>query len=276
MYFSNSNSTYTSPNSFSKGGLPRLSPTLSPDPFVQNAANLQNFNRYSYAIGFTGGMVFSNGDWQYSNKSGLFGATIGSIMGSTVGALAALATEYNLFAKHPEFGNEYPGTGAITVAGIPSGSGGGSQGETGGDALDPSTVGQNWPLIGGRSTYAGGNNPMTYSGKYTYSYVPTMLTDYPAIGHDRRYDNLGVNGASGLFFDTRAIGADWRFVGEQLSIMSLPLDYGTRINAGILGFGLGAAALPKTLYQMAKPNGYVEMMMWYYISNYGVTNRPGN
>ncbi len=63
---------------------------------------------------------------------------------------------------------------------------------------------------------------------------------------------------------------------EQLSIMSLPLDYGTRINAGILGFGLGAAALPKTIFQLASPNGFGEIMMWYHISNYGVTNRPGN
>lgn len=149
-------------------------------------------------------------------------------------------------------------------------------GSDGGDDLDPSTVEQNWPLIGGRSTYAGGDNPMTKSGKYTYSYVPTMLTDYPAIGHDRRYDNLEINEASGLFFDTRAIGADWRFVGEQLIMMSMPLDPATRINAGILGFGLGAAALPKTILQMVTPNGFGEIMMWYYISNYGVTNKPGN
>jgi hypothetical protein len=38
-------------------------------------------------------------------------------------------------------------------------------------------------------------------------YIPTNLAEYPAIGHDRRYDNLRIQGASGLFTDTRAIGA---------------------------------------------------------------------
>ncbi|MFV8334474.1 two-component regulator propeller domain-containing protein [Flavobacterium sp. RSP29] len=88
-----------------------------------------------------------------------------------------------------------------------------------GNQLDPSTIGQNIPLLGGKSTYAGGDNPTTYSRKYTYSYVPTMITDYPAIGHDRRYDNLGITGASGLIFDTRAIGADWKFVSEQFQLL---------------------------------------------------------
>ena len=117
---------------------------------------------------------------------------------------------------------------------------------------------------------------MTYNKDYTYSYVPTMITDYPAIGHDRRYDNLEITGASGLFFDPRAIGADWKFVGEQLRILSLPLEPATRINAGILAIGLGTAALPKTIYQLAKPYGFQEVMMWYHVSNYGVTNKPGN
>ena len=146
----------------------------------------------------------------------------------------------------------------------------------GGTQLDPSTINQNIPLIGGRSTYAGGNNPMTYSGKYTYSYVPTMVTDYPAIGHDRRYDNLGISGVNGLLFDTRAIGADLKFVHEQLIIMNLPFDPATRINAGLLGIGLGSVAIFKTVYQLSKPQGFSEMNMWYNVSNFGVTNKPGN
>jgi RHS repeat-associated protein len=83
------------------------------------------------------------------------------------------------------------------------------------DALDPRTVGQQ-PLFG--LTYPGPNNPKTYSGKDDYSYVPSNLAEYPAIGHDRRYDNLGIKGASGLFADTRSIGADWKFVGEEFAI----------------------------------------------------------
>jgi len=141
--------------------------------------------------------------------------------------------------------------------------------------LDPSTVGKNIPLLGGRSTYAGSENPLTYSGNYTYSYIPTMLTDYPAIGHDRRYDNLGISGKSGLFLDTRSIGADWKFVSEELSFAFNPyFDPTTRINAGALGVGLGFFVLPKTIYQLSKPDGYVEMMYWFNASNIGVTNAP--
>ena len=148
--------------------------------------------------------------------------------------------------------------------------------QSGGGILDPSTIEQNLPLIGGRSTYAGGNNPMTYNKDYTYSYVPTMKTDYPAIGHDRRYDNLGITGASGLLFDTRAIGADWRFVREELRISFAAHNRQDALNGLMLGIGLGIAALPKTIYQLSKQNGYNQMMMWYSISNTGVTNKPGN
>lgn len=154
--------------------------------------------------------------------------------------------------------------------------GGDSAANGGGNQLDPSTVGRNLPLIGGRSSYAGGNNPTTYSGKYTYSYIPTTITDYPAIGHDRRYDNLQIEGASGLYFDSRAIGADWRFVREQFQIYSRIPDPVDKANALLLGIGLGVCALPKTIYQMAKSNGFAEMIMWDQISNAGVTNKPGN
>lgn len=126
------------------------------------------------------------------------------------------------------------------------------------------------------STYAGGDNPMTYSRKYTYSYVPTMITDYPAIGHDRRYDNLGITGASGLFFDTRAIGAHWKFVSEQFQLFNIMPDPVNKANALILGMGLGAFALPKTIYQITRPIGFSEIIMWYYRSNKGVNNKPGN
>jgi len=126
-------------------------------------------------------------------------------------------------------------------------------------------------------TYPGGNNPRTYSGKYTYSYVPGRLSEYPAIGHDRRYDNLGTAGAKGLLTDTRAIGADWRFVGEELGIALNPFnDPITRMQAFILGEGLGLASFPKTLYQLSQPNGFLEIIMWYNVSNVGVTNTPSN
>ena len=142
------------------------------------------------------------------------------------------------------------------------------------NCLNPSTVGQQFGGIGGL-TYPGGNNPKSYNGQYNYSYVPTILSEYPAIGHDRRYDNLKITGASGLFTDTRAIGADWRFVGEELSIAGNPfLNPIDRMSAGLLGVGLGFSALPKTLFQLSTPFGYMQTMMWYNISNQGVNNAP--
>jgi hypothetical protein len=139
------------------------------------------------------------------------------------------------------------------------------------NCLNPATTGNN--LLG--LTYPGGNNPKSYNGQYNYSYVPTNLSEYPAIGHDRRYDNLKITGASGLFTDTRAIGADWRFVGEELSIAGNPfLNPIDRMSAGILGVGLGLSALPKTLFQLSTPFGYMQTMMWYNISNQGVNNAP--
>jgi RHS repeat-associated protein len=138
--------------------------------------------------------------------------------------------------------------------------------------LNPNTIGQN---IAGLS-YPGGDNPRSYNGQYNYSYVPSNLAEYPAIGHDRRYDNLGTAGLKGLFTDTRAIGADWKFVKEEFDIAATkginPID---RVSAFGLGFGLGFLASFKTIYQGAKgPQGQFETMAWYYLSNQGVTNSP--
>ena len=139
------------------------------------------------------------------------------------------------------------------------------------DCINPASIGNN--LLG--LTYPGGDNPKTNGGDYSYSYVPKNLSEYPAIGHDRRYDKLGVKGASGLFTDRRAIGADWRFVGEELlianNLLVNPID---RVSAGILGIGLGLSSLPKTLVEFNSPKGIDRIIMWYYISNQGVNNIP--
>ena len=138
--------------------------------------------------------------------------------------------------------------------------------------LDPSTVGQN--LLG--LTYPGGNNPKSFNGQYNYSYVPTNMAEYPAIGHDRRYDRLNISGVKGLLTDRRAIGADWRFVKEQLQIATFPyFDPKSRIDAAALGIGLGLCALPKTIFNVvANPQWIPETIMWYNYSNQGVTNKP--
>ena len=158
-----------------------------------------------------------------------------------------------------------PGSGG---KGIPSGGGGTCR-----NCLDPSTVGQN--LLG--LSYPGGDNPRTYAGDYSYAYVPERSSEYPAIGHDRRYDNLEIAGIKGLLTDTRAVGADWRFVVEELSIALYPFNNPvTRKQAFILGEGLGLMALPKTIYLLAQPNGQglIDIITWYNISNVGVTNTP--
>jgi len=98
----------------------------------------------------------------------------------------------------------------------------------------------------GYHLYTRGNNPRSYNREYNYSYVPINLAEYPAIGHDRRCDNLETKGAWGLFTETRAIGADCKFVEEQMQIATNPfLNPVIRMSAGILGVGLGFFALPK-------------------------------
>jgi hypothetical protein len=139
------------------------------------------------------------------------------------------------------------------------------------NCIDPSSIGNN--LFG--LSYPGANNPKSINREDNFSYVPNNLAEYPAIGHDRRYQNLKINGASGLFTDTRAIGADWKFVGEELSLAANPYINSTdRLSAGVLGVGLGLCVLPKTILQFMRPYGNIQALKWYGISNQGVNNNP--
>jgi len=136
--------------------------------------------------------------------------------------------------------------------------------------LDPETTGKN--LLG--LSYPGGDNPKSFNRKDNYSYVPTDMSEYPAIGHDRRYDKLSINGLSGLLLDSRAIGADWRFVGEELATSKLQVGFKTQLNAKVLGIGLGLFSLPKTIGALSQPMGLSNVIMWYRFSNIGVNNIP--
>ena len=140
--------------------------------------------------------------------------------------------------------------------------------------LDESTLHKN--LFG--LSYPGGNNPRSNNNDYNYSYVPYSKAEYPAIGHDRRYDNLKIVGLTGLLLDTRSIGADWRFVIEEFNIAFNPRNRNEqeKLQAFILGVGLGIAALPKTIvtFGSGNPGAYANVSMWYHISNIGVTNDP--
>ena len=143
-----------------------------------------------------------------------------------------------------------------------------------GDCLDPKTIGKNFFGL----SYPGPNNPKTINGDYSYSYVPSDLSEYPAIGHDRRYDKLKIQGASGLFFDSKAIGADYRFIYEEARIALQPnLPFKYRYHAGLLGYLLSIPAHFKTIIFMKTHNileWYPYLYNWYQKSNIGVNNKP--
>ncbi len=103
-------------------------------------------------------------------------------------------------------------------------------------------------LVAGSLSYPGPSNPKTYSRKDDYSYIPKNLEEFPAIAHDLAYDRLKIKGSDGLFTTRRAIKADYTFVVQELAIALNPANGSfTRLRAGILGVGLGLAALPKTI-----------------------------
>ena len=138
--------------------------------------------------------------------------------------------------------------------------------------VKPSTLGGN--LLG--SDYTGGDNVKDFNGDYIYHHTPSQKTDYPAIGHDRRYDNLKTEGLIGLATDTRAIGADIRFVFEEFAIAFNPSNSNiNQLRGFVFGFGLGAIALPKTIYELStNPRAITDAVHWYNVSNQGVTNTP--
>jgi RHS repeat-associated protein len=282
---------------------PVLGRFLQPDEQLTDASDLQTFNMYSYcknnpnkftdptgydeypAYTETYDQMFNNTNyldsWYGQVSAGIYYANNPEYYAtdyvspnypqfSTLGAATTIGGEsydvnFNM-GEVKEYQNIYIGRASIV------------QGEDGyltmteyPDRLDWSTVGENLFHL----TYPGGDNPMTYGGKYSYAYTPEYLSEYPAIGHDRRYDNLGIAGASGLFMDTRAIGADWRFVAEELAITAFPnASFLDKVYAGTLGTFLGVAALTKTVYQFTTPFGVSEVEYWYSVSDQGVTNRP--
>jgi hypothetical protein len=89
------------------------------------------------------------------------------------------------------------------------------------DGLDTRTVGQQFGGFGGL-TYAGPSNPKTYAGNDDYSFAPNRPEDVPGMIHDLTYDRLGITGAGGLFTAKSAIGADCKFVTQELAIALSP------------------------------------------------------
>ena len=133
--------------------------------------------------------------------------------------------------------------------------------------------------------YTGGNNPMNYNGTYNYSMPLMSQTDGPSLGHDRRYDRVGVAGAGAVFSDTRTSLIDLRFVAEQYQIAFNPGNTAmpTRDPMGaisafksfVAGTGILFYSLPKMINQsMTNPAGWGSSLMWYQVSNIGVNNVP--
>lgn len=69
--------------------------------------------------------------------------------------------------------------------------------------------------------------------------------------------------------------ADWVFVAQEFAVsVNLSNSFGDRVDAQILGIGLGLAATPKTIYQLIVDPYAIPF--WYGISNVGVTNTPSS
>ena len=74
------------------------------------------------------------------------------------------------------------------------------------------------------STYIGPWNPKDYLGNDSYGYAPKKWSEYPAIRHDKEYDQLGVSGISGALFATEVMGADFRIVKGEVMVAILSPD----------------------------------------------------
>lgn len=143
------------------------------------------------------------------------------------------------------------------------------------EALDPRTIGKNIFDL----SYPGPDNPKTYSGNDDFSYVPKSIAEYPAIGHDRRYANLGIAGASGLLTDTRAISTDFRFVAQSFMAIGMTNSYKEKWDSFKLGMGLGFLASFKTIYHFTSQScmsSVPSVVYWDTVANKGVSNAPSN
>jgi hypothetical protein len=120
---------------------------------------------------------------------------------------------------------------------------------------DPSTQNQN--LDG--TNFVGWNNAMTYDNQQDFNAPCYIQSDPPAKYHDKRYTNVGhwtgkQTGSWGFLLDTRMIGADFRFVVDELKVSQNPdVPHYIRDNARTYAFAIGVAAIPKTIFQLMKP-----------------------
>jgi hypothetical protein len=80
-----------------------------------------------YGAGFSGGMLHSNGDWDYAHKSGIHGLKLGATAGSAVGLVYGLASPEgremlkDMWNNTPEFNLEMPSYDRSTLTAGPGG-----------------------------------------------------------------------------------------------------------------------------------------------------------
>lgn len=121
----------------------------------------------------------------------------------------------------------------------------GGPGPHNGYDLNPNSVGHNYFS----SVYIGPNNPVSYNGlKYYYNIAPKNRAD--ARLHDLGYDAVHAKGVASVFFDTDALPADFKLIGNEFSLGANPFNgatYTERAQGFLISIGIGIAIIPKAI-----------------------------
>ena len=136
---------------------------------------------------------------------------------------------------------------SLGVDGANQGGPGDGPGPHNGYDLNPNSVGHNYFS----SVYIGPNNPVSYNGlKYYYNIAPKNRADAGARSHDLGYDAVHAKGVAGVFFDTDALPADFKLIGNEFSLGANPFNGATYTERGqgfLISIGIGIAIIPKAI-----------------------------
>jgi len=126
----------------------------------------------------------------------------------------------------------------------------------------------NTTIIG--SIWVGAGGPIDSSGNTDWNAAPNSAADGPGKPHDFKYENAGLEGVSGVFFNTneQGISADRQFVKEELNVIRgyfrdepdpyrncEPISLGTASRAGAYSIVIGTGAVFKAHLKLAE-NAY--------------------
>jgi RHS repeat-associated protein len=117
------------------------------------------------------------------------------------------------------------------------------QGDLTPNDLDPRTWHNNTFLgIHNGLSFAGPDNPKTYSGKEDYTHLPDQIEDIPGYVHDLDFNKLGDKGPNDVFNDPRTQTANAKLVKAEIRISLIPgLSPVSKARAIIIAVGIGAA-----------------------------------